>query len=43
LKEVHVLKADLLQARAEEEPSFIARNIFINGVRLELQAAGEGK
>jgi alkyl sulfatase BDS1-like metallo-beta-lactamase superfamily hydrolase len=43
LKEVHVLKADLLQARADEEPSFIARNIFINGVRLELQASGEGK
>jgi alkyl sulfatase BDS1-like metallo-beta-lactamase superfamily hydrolase len=41
LKEAHVLKADLLQARADEEPSFIARNIFVNGVRLELQASGE--
>jgi len=43
LKEAHVLKADLLQARADEEPSFIARNIFTNSARLELQATGEGK
>ncbi len=43
LKEAHVLKADLLQARADEEPSFIARNIFTNGASLELKPTGGGK
>jgi alkyl sulfatase BDS1-like metallo-beta-lactamase superfamily hydrolase len=37
--EAHALKADLLQARAEVEPSFIARNIFRNGANRELEAA----
>jgi len=43
LKEAHGLKADLLQAKADAEPSFIARNVFATGARRERQAAGEGK
>jgi alkyl sulfatase BDS1-like metallo-beta-lactamase superfamily hydrolase len=43
LKEAHGLKADLLQARADAEPSFIARNIFATSARREHQASGEGK
>jgi len=43
LKEAHGLKADLLQAKADAEPSFIARNIFATSARRERQAAGEGK
>lgn len=39
-KEAHALKADLLEARAEAEPSFIARNIFRNGARREKEATG---
>jgi len=42
-KEAHILKADLLQARANEEPSFIARNTYINSVHLERQVAGTRK
>lgn len=36
----HALKAELLQARADAEPSFIARNIFAAGARREREAAG---
>jgi len=43
LKEAHGLKADLLKARADAESSFIARNIFAIGARLERQTAGEDK
>lgn len=43
LKDAHALKADLLQARADAEPSFIARNIFLNGARRERQFAREVK
>lgn len=43
LSEAHSLKADLLEARASVEPSFIARNIFTRGARLERQATREGK
>ncbi|MFB0561494.1 MAG: alkyl sulfatase dimerization domain-containing protein [Candidatus Lokiarchaeia archaeon] len=39
LKDARDLKADLLQARADAEPSFIARNIFLNGARRERQFA----
>jgi alkyl sulfatase BDS1-like metallo-beta-lactamase superfamily hydrolase len=43
LKEAHNLKAQLLQAKADAEQSFIARNIFIHGTSMERQAAGEEK
>jgi alkyl sulfatase BDS1-like metallo-beta-lactamase superfamily hydrolase len=43
LKEAHDLKAELLQSRADAEPSFIARNIFATSARRERQASGEGK
>jgi alkyl sulfatase BDS1-like metallo-beta-lactamase superfamily hydrolase len=43
LKEAHILKADLLQARADEEPSFIARNIFANGADMERRAHASAK
>jgi len=43
LREAHVLKADLLQARADEEPSFIARNIFANGVLMKRRAHASNK
>jgi hypothetical protein len=37
------LKVDLLEARAEQEPSFIARNILTSAAILEAEAlAGEG-
>jgi hypothetical protein len=39
-REAHALKADLLQARADAEPSFIARNIFRHGASREQEAAG---
>jgi alkyl sulfatase BDS1-like metallo-beta-lactamase superfamily hydrolase len=39
-KEAHALKADLLEARAEAEPSFIARNIFRNAAQRDREAAG---
>ncbi len=38
--EAHALKAELLEARAEVEPSFIARNIFRVGANREREAAG---
>ncbi len=34
-REAHALKAELLEARAQAEPSFIARNIFANGAKSE--------
>jgi hypothetical protein len=40
-REAHRLKAELLQARADAEPSFIARNIFRNGASREKEAAGQ--
>jgi len=43
LNEAHQLKADLLQAKADAEPSLIARNIFTTGARRERQATSEGK
>jgi len=39
-RQAHALKAELLEARAEVEPSFIARNIFRNGATREREAAG---
>jgi len=43
LEEAHGLKADLLQARADTEPNFIAHNIFATAARRERQAGCEGK
>ena len=43
LKEAHVFKADLLQARADEKPSFIARNIFANGALMERREHASNK
>lgn len=43
LKDAHELKADLLQAKADVEPSFIARNILLNGASRERQIAREAK
>ncbi len=40
LEEAHGLKVDLLKARADAEPSFIARNIFAASARRERPAAG---
>ena len=37
--EAHSLKAELLQERANVEPSFIARNIFLNGSASEKKAS----
>jgi len=39
-REAHALKAELLDGRAEVEPSFIARNILRNGASREREAAG---
>ncbi|MGQ9720948.1 MAG: alkyl sulfatase dimerization domain-containing protein [Candidatus Jordarchaeum sp.] len=39
LKDAHELKAELLQAKAEQTTSFIAHNIFMNGARRESQVA----
>jgi alkyl sulfatase BDS1-like metallo-beta-lactamase superfamily hydrolase len=39
-REAHALKADLLEGRAQVEPSFIARNILRNGANREREAAG---
>lgn len=39
LKEAHELKAELLQAKAEQTTSSIGRNIFLNGARREYQLA----
>ncbi len=41
-REAHALKADLLQARGDAEPSFIARNIFRLGADREREAASSG-
>jgi alkyl sulfatase BDS1-like metallo-beta-lactamase superfamily hydrolase len=43
LKDAHELKADLLQAKADVESSFIARNILLNGANRERQIAREAK
>ena len=43
LKDAHELKAELLQAKAEQTTSFIAHNIFMNGARRESQVARELK
>ncbi len=43
LKEAHELKAELLQAKAEQTTSFIARNIFLNGARRERHFTREAK
>ena len=39
-REALLLKAELLDARADAEPSFIARNIFRNGAELARKEAG---
>jgi alkyl sulfatase BDS1-like metallo-beta-lactamase superfamily hydrolase len=39
-RDAHALKADLLQTRADAEPSFIARNIFRLGADRERETAG---
>jgi alkyl sulfatase BDS1-like metallo-beta-lactamase superfamily hydrolase len=43
LKDAHELKSDLLQAKADVESSFIARNILLNGANRERQIAREAK
>jgi alkyl sulfatase BDS1-like metallo-beta-lactamase superfamily hydrolase len=43
LKKAHELKADLLQAKADSEQSFIARNIILNDASRERQIARGAK
>jgi hypothetical protein len=40
-KEIHRLKGELLGIMGDNEPSFIARNIFYTGHNEEMKLAGE--
>ena len=42
-REARALKADLLEQRAKVEPSFIARNIFLNGAKSERKASEDSR
>ena len=39
-KELHLLKGELLGIMGDNEPSYIARNIFYNGHNEEMKRAG---